>query len=166
MFCFSPRFFFCRHVLHDMSITFLWIAKIQLECAIRLVTNLPSFAHTDRAWNQVMYRSEAEFVLRDVNFVFFLSFSLFAVCLNYVKACAPRYVWYSRNFKRREPIGTCYTAKNGFSDFFEYSPCRTSKFLVWPPFCTTIYYKPQNVTHFPKCLSNTPHFLFIYKNHF
>jgi len=44
-----------------------------------------------------------------------------------VLACAPRYVWYSRNFKRREPIGTCYTARNNFNEFFEYSPCRTRK---------------------------------------
>ena len=36
-------------------------------------------------------------------------------------------MWYSRNFKRREPVGTCYTARNNFEEFFEYSPCRTSK---------------------------------------
>jgi len=44
-----------------------------------------------------------------------------------VLACAPRYVWFSRNLKRREPIGTCYTAKNNFADIFEYSPCKTRK---------------------------------------
>ena len=43
------------------------------------------------------------------------------------QACAPRYVWFSRNLLRREPIGTCYTAKNNFADIFEYSPCKTSK---------------------------------------
>ena len=46
-----------------------------------------------------------------------------------LQACAPRYVWFSRNFKRREPVGTCYTAKNNFAEFFEYSPCRTSKLV-------------------------------------
>merc|ERR1719295_1427639 len=44
-----------------------------------------------------------------------------------VLACAPRYVWLSRNYKRREPIGTCYTARNNLGEFFEYSPCRTRK---------------------------------------
>eukprot|EP00092_Neocalanus_flemingeri_P010955 GFUD01011798.1.p1 GENE.GFUD01011798.1~~GFUD01011798.1.p1 ORF type:complete len:178 (+),score=19.46 GFUD01011798.1:299-832(+) len=44
-----------------------------------------------------------------------------------ILACAPRYVWFSRNLKRREPIGTCYTAKNNFADIFEFSPCKSSK---------------------------------------
>jgi len=44
-----------------------------------------------------------------------------------VLACAPRYVWFSRNLKRREPIGTCYTAKNNFENVFEFSPCKSRK---------------------------------------
>merc|ERR1719411_1918829 len=44
-----------------------------------------------------------------------------------IMACAPRYVWFSRNLLRREPVGTCYTAKNNFADVFEYSPCKTRK---------------------------------------
>ncbi|XP_037088519.1 integrin alpha-PS2-like [Pollicipes pollicipes] len=42
-----------------------------------------------------------------------------------VVACAPRYLWFSRNQERREPVGTCYVAKDGFSKIEEYSPCRT-----------------------------------------
>ncbi|XP_037075479.1 LOW QUALITY PROTEIN: integrin alpha-PS2-like [Pollicipes pollicipes] len=45
--------------------------------------------------------------------------------LGVVVACAPRYVWFSSNQRRREPVGTCYVAKNGFSDVQEYAPCRT-----------------------------------------
>ncbi|XP_063227924.1 integrin alpha-PS2 isoform X2 [Bacillus rossius redtenbacheri] len=42
-------------------------------------------------------------------------------------ACAPRYVWFSQsvNNTRRDPVGTCYVARNAFSDVSEYSPCRT-----------------------------------------
>ncbi|XP_043190160.1 integrin alpha-PS2-like isoform X1 [Amphibalanus amphitrite] len=43
-----------------------------------------------------------------------------------VVACAPRYVWFSSNQRRREPVGTCYVAKNGFTDIQEYAPCRTA----------------------------------------
>ncbi|XP_071748124.1 integrin alpha-PS2 isoform X2 [Lepeophtheirus salmonis] len=42
-----------------------------------------------------------------------------------VVACAPRYVYFSLNRQRREPVGTCYTATDSFSKFSEYSPCRT-----------------------------------------
>eukprot|EP00096_Caligus_rogercresseyi_P015942 TRINITY_DN844_c0_g1_i1.p1 TRINITY_DN844_c0_g1~~TRINITY_DN844_c0_g1_i1.p1 ORF type:complete len:1372 (-),score=393.45 TRINITY_DN844_c0_g1_i1:381-4496(-) len=44
-----------------------------------------------------------------------------------VLACAPRYLWFSTNFKRREPVGKCYVARNDFKDFQEYSPCSTRK---------------------------------------
>ncbi|GIY36089.1 integrin alpha-PS2 [Caerostris darwini] len=44
-----------------------------------------------------------------------------------VVACAPRYVSFSINYQRREPVGTCWIAKNSFSTFDEYSPCRTSQ---------------------------------------
>ena len=50
-------------------------------------------------------------------------------------------MWFSRNYKRREPIGTCYTAKNNFADFFEYSPCRTSKSSKLPPDDATLFPK-------------------------
>ncbi|EFX79732.1 hypothetical protein DAPPUDRAFT_304328 [Daphnia pulex] len=43
-----------------------------------------------------------------------------------VLACAPRYVWFSNNYKRREPVGTCFVARESFREFSEYSPCRTS----------------------------------------
>uniref|UniRef100_T1JAL4 BPTI/Kunitz inhibitor domain-containing protein n=1 Tax=Strigamia maritima TaxID=126957 RepID=T1JAL4_STRMM len=43
-------------------------------------------------------------------------------------ACAPRYVHFSANFRRREPIGACFVARNSFTQFQEYSPCRTSCF--------------------------------------
>ncbi|XP_069186790.1 integrin alpha-PS2 isoform X2 [Procambarus clarkii] len=42
-----------------------------------------------------------------------------------VVACAPRYVWYTENLRRREPVGTCYVARQGLTDFQEFSPCRT-----------------------------------------
>ncbi|CAM1326869.1 ITGAV (predicted) [Pycnogonum litorale] len=43
-----------------------------------------------------------------------------------IVACAPRYVYYSQNLKRRDPVGTCYVALSSFSGFREYSPCRTN----------------------------------------
>ncbi|XP_057369878.1 integrin alpha-PS2-like isoform X1 [Daphnia carinata] len=43
-----------------------------------------------------------------------------------VLACAPRYVWFSNSYKRREPVGTCFVARESFREFSEYSPCRTS----------------------------------------
>ena len=63
-----------------------------------------------------------------------LSVSL-VLCINHlsnhprIQACAPRYLWFSRNFKRREPVGSCYTAQNEFKDIQTHSPCRTSKFV-------------------------------------
>ncbi|XP_066957943.1 integrin alpha-PS2-like isoform X4 [Macrobrachium rosenbergii] len=42
-----------------------------------------------------------------------------------VVACAPRYVWFSESLKRRDPVGTCYLAREGLTDFQEFSPCRT-----------------------------------------
>jgi len=42
-----------------------------------------------------------------------------------VVACAPRYTWFTENLQRREPVGTCFVARDDLSDFQEYSPCRT-----------------------------------------
>lgn len=42
-----------------------------------------------------------------------------------VVACAPRYTWFTENLQRREPVGTCYVARDDLTDFQEYSPCRT-----------------------------------------
>lgn len=39
-------------------------------------------------------------------------------------ACAPRYVYYSANLRRRDPVGTCWISRGSFSGFLEYSPCR------------------------------------------
>ncbi|XP_026475563.1 integrin alpha-5-like, partial [Ctenocephalides felis] len=58
-----------------------------------------------------------------------------------VVACAPRYVFRSNTItstrssqvntrskeEKRDPVGTCYLAKNNFTEFVEFSPCRTSK---------------------------------------
>ncbi|CAB3370851.1 Hypothetical predicted protein [Cloeon dipterum] len=44
-----------------------------------------------------------------------------------VLVCAPRYVYFSSNKLRREPVGTCYVARNNTSVFDEYSPCRTDQ---------------------------------------
>lgn len=41
-----------------------------------------------------------------------------------IVACAPRYVYYSTNLKRRDPVGTCWVSRGSFSGFLEYSPCR------------------------------------------
>ncbi|KAI1304094.1 Integrin alpha-PS2 [Halotydeus destructor] len=41
-----------------------------------------------------------------------------------ILACAPRYVWFSLNRKRREPVGTCFISRGSFTGFMEYSPCR------------------------------------------
>ncbi|XP_008181266.1 integrin alpha-PS2 [Acyrthosiphon pisum] len=41
-----------------------------------------------------------------------------------ILACAPRYVYFTSNGNKREPVGTCY-ATSDFNDFSEYSPCRT-----------------------------------------
>lgn len=42
-----------------------------------------------------------------------------------IVACAPRYVYFSVNRKRRDPVGTCYVSRGSFTGFMEYSPCRT-----------------------------------------
>lgn len=41
-----------------------------------------------------------------------------------IVACAPAYVHFSTNFKRRDPVGTCWVSRGSFSGFLEYSPCR------------------------------------------
>ncbi|KAF2881251.1 hypothetical protein ILUMI_24918, partial [Ignelater luminosus] len=44
-------------------------------------------------------------------------------------ACASRYVWFTTSREeRRDPVGTCYIARDDFRKFSEYSPCRTSLF--------------------------------------
>lgn len=43
-----------------------------------------------------------------------------------IVACAPRYVYFSVNLRRREPVGTCFVSQSSFTGFQEYSPCRTS----------------------------------------
>ena len=129
-------FFFCRHVLLVMFIIFSWIVWIQQECVSQLETTFARFELTDHALNQV----EQLFLIYIILIFFFFFPPLLSVLVHFCpsstkkihwsnQACAPRYVWYSRNFKRREPIGTCYTARNNFEQFFEYSPCRTSKEL-------------------------------------
>ncbi|CAK9302561.1 unnamed protein product [Gordionus sp. m RMFG-2023] len=42
-----------------------------------------------------------------------------------IMACAPRYVYYSQNFLRREPVGTCFISNDHLRSFQEHSPCRT-----------------------------------------
>ncbi|KAG8178041.1 hypothetical protein JTE90_022924 [Oedothorax gibbosus] len=41
-----------------------------------------------------------------------------------VVACAPRYVYFSYNYQRREPVGNCWIARDSMATFQEYSPCR------------------------------------------
>ncbi|KAF8793941.1 Integrin alpha-PS2 like protein [Argiope bruennichi] len=42
-----------------------------------------------------------------------------------IVACAPRYVSFSSNLKRRDPVGTCWVVRGNFQNFQEYAPCRT-----------------------------------------
>ncbi|KAG8190225.1 hypothetical protein JTE90_011946 [Oedothorax gibbosus] len=42
-----------------------------------------------------------------------------------IVACAPRYVYFSSNLKRRDPVGTCWVVRGSFLQFQEYAPCRT-----------------------------------------
>jgi integrin alpha 8 len=44
-----------------------------------------------------------------------------------VMACAPRYVHYSVNLKRREPVGLCYLARSLQSEPVEFSPCKVKE---------------------------------------
>uniref|UniRef100_A0A6G1SR37 Integrin alpha-8 n=2 Tax=Aceria tosichella TaxID=561515 RepID=A0A6G1SR37_9ACAR len=39
-------------------------------------------------------------------------------------ACAPRYVYYTANLRRRDPVGSCWISRGSFAGFLEYSPCR------------------------------------------
>lgn len=41
-----------------------------------------------------------------------------------IVACAPKYVYFSSNLKRRDPVGTCWISRGSFTGFLEYSPCR------------------------------------------
>ncbi|XP_050304300.1 integrin alpha-PS2 isoform X2 [Anthonomus grandis grandis] len=43
-----------------------------------------------------------------------------------IAACAPRYVWFSKEMNRRDPVGTCYVSDANFESFEDYSPCRTN----------------------------------------
>ena len=142
-----------RHVHLVMFITFLWIGWILLGCVLQPETILLRSDRTDPVQSQVDIFCMTKFHFNNFTKCFFFFFppshtdDRHSVSHHYLplslnthmkkihqrstlktqQACAPRYEWFSRNFKRREPVGTCYTAKNNFADFFEYSPCRTSK---------------------------------------
>ncbi|CAH0555707.1 unnamed protein product [Brassicogethes aeneus] len=42
-----------------------------------------------------------------------------------IVACAPRYMWFTKDLNRKDPVGTCYVSNGDFRTFEEYSPCRT-----------------------------------------
>ncbi|XP_057656467.1 integrin alpha-PS2 isoform X1 [Diorhabda carinulata] len=42
-----------------------------------------------------------------------------------IVACAPRYIWFTKDLNRRDPVGTCFVSSGAFDNFEEYSPCRT-----------------------------------------
>ncbi|XP_015914570.1 integrin alpha-PS2 [Parasteatoda tepidariorum] len=46
----------------------------------------------------------------------------------FIVACAPRYVYFSSNLKRHDPVGTCWVVRSSFQHYQEYSPCKT---LAW-----------------------------------
>ncbi|XP_077978498.1 integrin alpha-8-like [Glandiceps talaboti] len=48
-----------------------------------------------------------------------------------IVACAPRYVYFTENFRRREPVGVCYTSRSDFSRFKSFSPCKRSSEWGW-----------------------------------
>ncbi|XP_067649238.1 integrin alpha-8-like [Haliotis asinina] len=41
-----------------------------------------------------------------------------------IVACAPRYVYLSKDYNKREPVGTCYISKPSTTRTEEFSPCR------------------------------------------
>lgn len=41
-----------------------------------------------------------------------------------IVSCAPKNTYFGSNFKRRDPIGTCWVSRGSFNGFLEYSPCR------------------------------------------
>ncbi|XP_019635181.1 PREDICTED: integrin alpha-8-like [Branchiostoma belcheri] len=43
-----------------------------------------------------------------------------------VVACAPRYVYYTKYVREREPIGSCFVARRNFTSFREYTPCHSA----------------------------------------
>ena len=145
-----------RHVHLVIFIMFIRIVEILLEF-VTLEDLIPiSFDHSGRVSDKV-------------------KLSPCLICWP-SQACAPRYIWYSRNLMRREPIGTCFTAKNNFADIFEYSPCKTSKSILGrrfsvesldldcgcgcniDPFQTRLTkgrscaaMNPHTLTHWPRC---------------
>eukprot|EP00058_Branchiostoma_floridae_P016627 XP_002602115.1 hypothetical protein BRAFLDRAFT_98963 [Branchiostoma floridae] len=44
-----------------------------------------------------------------------------------VVACAPRYVYYTKYVREREPIGSCFVARRNFTSFREYTPCQSGQ---------------------------------------
>ena len=44
-----------------------------------------------------------------------------------LQACAPRYTYYYSKFDKKEPVGTCYYATDGFNTIKEFSPCRRER---------------------------------------
>ncbi|XP_064647988.1 integrin alpha pat-2-like isoform X1 [Lineus longissimus] len=42
-----------------------------------------------------------------------------------IVACAPRYVYFSRQFDKREPVGMCWVNRGTSTKFEKYSPCKT-----------------------------------------
>jgi len=49
----------------------------------------------------------------------------------WLQACAPRYVYHSRNDDRRAPIGACYVSRSRANNtlvYNRYSPCRKGQF--------------------------------------
>ncbi|CAH1238182.1 ITGA8 [Branchiostoma lanceolatum] len=44
-----------------------------------------------------------------------------------VVACAPRYVYYTKYVREREPIGSCFVARRNFTSFREYTPCQSAE---------------------------------------
>ncbi|KAL8610113.1 hypothetical protein ACOMHN_024579 [Nucella lapillus] len=48
-----------------------------------------------------------------------------------IVACAPRYVYFSQTFEKREPVGTCYVNVASTTEYKEFSPCREAVDDFW-----------------------------------
>ena len=69
-----------------------------------------------------------------------------------IVACAPRYVYFSTNLKRRDPVGTCWVSRGSFNGFLEYSPCRLNG--SYPAVIANLQARPNNVISPPNVKEN------------
>jgi hypothetical protein len=91
------------------------------ESPVDVITQ-PGRRLLNRAGNSA---SDVTGAIREVHYGIVAPCVHFPICFFLLQACAPRYVWFSQTLSRRDPVGTCYVARNSFREYSEYSPCRT-----------------------------------------